>query len=89
METIQTLRDIYSFPGFRARAKLKPHPEDPEGRIVRLERRQKKQSALDAVGRSQAFETEELTSSETWMPGQPAYTLNSSTAVLPVRIAKP
>lgn len=89
METIKTLRDIYSFPGFRARARLKPHPKDPDGRIVRLERRQKKQSALDAVGRSQAFETEELTWSETWMPGQPAYTLNSSTVVLPARIAKP
>ena len=89
METIKTLRDIYSFPGFRARARLKPHPKDPEGRIVRLERRQKKQSALDVVGRYQAFETDELTWSETWMPVQPAYTLNSSTAVLPARIAKP
>ena len=89
METIKTLRDIYSFPGFRARAKLKPHPKDPDGRIVRLERRQKKQSAQDAVGRYQAFETEEPTWSETWMLGQPAYTLNSSTAGLPVRIAKP
>ena len=89
METIKTLRDIYNFPGFRARARLKPHPKDPEGRIVRLERRQKKQSALDAVGRSQAIETEELTWSETWMLWQPAYTLNLSTAVLPARIAKP
>ena len=89
METIKTLRDVYSFPGFRARATLKPHPKDPDGRIVRLERRQKKQSALDAVGRYQAFETDELTWSETWMPGQPAYTLNSSNAGLPVQIAKP
>ena len=89
METIKTLRDIYNFPGFRARARLKPHPKDPEGRIVRLERRQKKQSALDAVGRYQAFETDELTWPETWMPVQPTYTLNSSTAGLPVRIAKP
>ena len=89
METIKTLRDIYSFPGFRARARLKPHPKDPDGRIVRLERRQKKRFAQDAVGRSQAIETEELTWSETWMLGQPAYILNSSTAVLPARIAKP
>lgn len=89
METIQTLRDIYSYPGFRARARLKPHPKDPEGRIVRLERRQKKQSALDAVGRYQAIEIEELTWYETWMPGRTAYILNSSTAGLPVRIVKP
>jgi hypothetical protein len=89
METIKTLRDIYSFPGFRARARLKPHPKDPNGRIVRLERRQKKRFALDAVRRSQAFETDALTWFETWMPVQPAYTLNSSTAGLPARIAKP
>jgi hypothetical protein len=89
METIKTLRDIYSFPGFRARARLKPHPKDPDGRIVRLERRQKKQSALDVVRRYQAFETDELTWSETWMPVQPAYTLNSNTVGLPVRTVKP
>ena len=89
METIQTLQDIYSFPGFRARARLKPHPKDPQGRIVRLERRQKKQSALDVAGRYQGFEIEERTWFETLMPGQPAYTLNLSTAGLPVRTVKP
>ena len=89
METIKTLRDIYGFPGFRARARLKPHPKDPDGRIVRLERRQKKRFALYVVGQYQAFETDELTWSETWMPGQPEYILNSSTAGLPVQIAKP
>ncbi len=89
METIKTLRDIYSFPGFRALARLKPHPKDPEGRIVRLKRRQKKLSALYAVGWSQAFEIDEPMWSEIWMQGQPAYILNSSTAGLPARIAKP
>lgn len=89
METIRTLQDIYSFPGFRARARLKPHPKDPQGRIVRLERRQKKQSALDVAGRYQGFEIEERTRFETLMPEQPAYTLNSSTAGLPVRTVKP
>ena len=89
METIKTLRDIYSFPGFRARARLKPHPKDPDGGIVRLERRQKKRFALYVGGQYQAFETDELTWSETWMPGQPEYILNSSTAGLPVQIAKP
>ena len=42
MKTKKTLRDLYKFPGFRARATLKPHPEDTEGYIVTLERRQKK-----------------------------------------------
>ena len=65
METIKTLRDVYSFPGFRARATLKPHPKDPDGRIVRLERRQKKQSVLAVVRLYQAFETGVLTWYET------------------------
>jgi hypothetical protein len=41
MKTKNTFRDLYSFPGFRARATLKRHPEDHEGYIVILERRQK------------------------------------------------
>ena len=89
MKKIKTLHDVYSFPGFRARATLKPHPKDPEGRIVRLERRQKKQSAPFVVGRHQAFGTDELMWCAIWMPVQPAYTLNSSTAGLPARSVKP
>ena len=65
METIKTLRDVYSFPGFRGRGTLKPHPKDPDGRIVRLERRQKKQSVLAVVRLYQAFETGVLTWYET------------------------
>lgn len=41
MKTKTTLRDLYRFPGFRARATLKSHPEDPEECMVTLERRQK------------------------------------------------
>jgi len=41
MKTQKTFRDLYSFPGFRARADLKPHPGDSGGYIVTLERRQK------------------------------------------------
>ena len=89
METIKTLRDVYNFPGFRARATLKPHLKDLNGRILRLQRRQKKQSALAAVWRYQAFETDAIMWYETWMPGQPASTLNSNTAGLPVHSVKP
>jgi hypothetical protein len=89
MKTIKTFRDLYSFPGFRARATLKPHTKDTEGRIVRLERRQKKQSAQFAVGRYQAFGTGEPMWYATWMPEQPEYILNSSTAGLPARNVKP
>ena len=89
MKTIKTLRDVYSFPGFRARAMLKSHPQDPDGRIVRLVRYQKKQSAPVAAGQYQASVTDELTWFATWMPVQPAYTLNSSTAGLRARSVKP
>jgi len=89
METRKTLRDVYSFPGFRTRATLKPHPKDPNGSIVRLERRQKKRSALAVDRRYQVFGTDALTWSEIWMPVQPTYTLNSSIAGLPARVVTP
>ena len=89
MKTKNTLRDLYKFPGFRVRATLKSHPEDTEGCIVTLERRQKKQFVPAAVQRHQAIGIGELIWYETWMPEQPASILSSSIAGLPVRIAKP
>jgi hypothetical protein len=89
METRKTLRDIYSFPGFRARATLKPHPKDPDGRIVKLERRQKKRFALAVDMLYRAFGTDALTWSEILMPVQPIYTLNSNIAGLPARVVTP
>ena len=89
METIKTLKDIYSFPGFRARATLKPHQKDPKGRIVRLERRQKKRSVLVAAKPYQVFVTDEPTWSEILMPVQHGYALHSNTAGLPARSVKP
>jgi len=88
MRTKNTLRDLYRFPGFRARATLKPHPEDPEGCIVTLERRQKKRSVPAAVQRHQAIGIGGLTGCGTWMPEQPASILSLNTAGLPARIAK-
>ena len=89
MKTKNTLRDLYKFPGFRARATLKSHPEDPEGYIVTLERRQKKRSVPAAVQRHQTIGTVELIWCETWVPEQLASILNSSIAGLPARIVKP
>ena len=89
MRTKNTLRDLYRFPGFRSRATLKPHPEDPEGCIITLERRQKKRSVPAAVQRHQAIGTGELTGCGTWMLEQPGSILSSNTAGLIVRIAKP
>ena len=89
MKTKNTLRDLYKFPGFRARATLKSHPEDPEGCVVTLERRQKKRFVPAAVQQHQAIGTVERIWCETWMPDQPASILRSSIAGLPARIAKP
>lgn len=89
MKTKNTFRDLYTFPGFRARATLKPHPEDPEGCIVILERRQKKRSVPDAGQRHQAIGIGEGIGYEIWMPEPPASISSSSTAELPARIAKP
>lgn len=42
MEKITFLKDLYSFPGFRAQARIKLHPEHQGAMIVTLRRRQKK-----------------------------------------------
>ena len=89
MRTKTTFRDLYRFPGFRARATLRSNPEDPEGCIVPLERRQKKRSVPAAAQRRQAIGIGELMWCETWMPEQPASILRSSIAGLPARIVKP
>ena len=60
METKKTLRDVYSFSGFRARSTLTPHSEDPKGYIIRLERRQKKRSVPVAVKQYSALEIGEV-----------------------------
>lgn len=48
MENITSLKDLYSFPGFKAQARLKPHAEHPGAMIVTLQRRQKKRFAAAA-----------------------------------------
>ena len=89
MKTKNRLRDLYQFPGFRARATIKPHPEDSEGYIISLDRRQKKRSVPAAVRRHQPIGTVGLIECEPWMPEPPASILSSSIAGLPVRNAKP
>jgi hypothetical protein len=89
MKTRKSFRDLYSFPGFRARATLKPHPEDSGGYIVTLERRQKKRSVPDAARSYPVSEIDAHIGCETSMPDQPAFTLNLSTGGFPVRTVKP
>lgn len=89
METKKTLRDMYKTPGFRVRATLKPHPHDPEGYIIRLERRQKKRSVPDAVKQFQALEIGERTVSGISIPERLISTLSSSIAGSLAPDAKP
>jgi hypothetical protein len=89
MKTRKYFRDLYSFSGFRARATLRPHPEDSGGYIVTLERRQKKRSVPDAAKGYPVLEIDAHIGYETLMLEQPAFTLNSSTDGFPVRTVKP
>lgn len=83
------LKDFYSFPGFRTRASVRPHPRDLGGYIVRLERRQKKQSAPAVAEGCPVIGIAGLTWCEIWMPVLPASILSSPIGGLPARIAKP
>lgn len=89
MKTKKTFRDLYKFPGFRARATLKLHPEDQEGYIVTLERRQKKLFVPVVAQLHQGIVTGELILCETWMPEQPASILSLNIVGLPARTVKP
>ena len=89
MKTIKTLRDLYIFSGFRARSTLKSHSEDPNGYIITLERRQKKQFVHVVVKFHQTIGIEQRILSATLMLGQPASTLSSSIAGLPAGNATP
>jgi len=89
MKTRKYFRDLYSFPGFRARGTLRPHPEDSGGYIVTLERRQKKRSVRDAARSYPVLEIAAHIGYETLMLERPAFTLNSSTGGFPARVVRP
>jgi hypothetical protein len=76
MEKKKHLRDLYCYPGFRARATMKHHHEDSNGWIIALGRRQKKQSVQLAVQRHAVFGIEGYIRCATWMPEQRTSTLS-------------
>lgn len=45
MEETITFKDLYSFPGFRVKARLNPHPKHTGALVATLQRRQKKRCA--------------------------------------------
>ena len=89
MDTKLTLKDLYSFPGFRASARLESHPEDPGARVVTLHRRQKKVPALAAAGANRVIMTESFIAFGTWPAAARECILNSNTAGSTAAIAVP
>ncbi len=76
MENKKYIRDLYQFEGFRARATMKPHPEDSNGWIIALDRRQKKQFAQRARQRYSVIGIEGYIRCGIWMQGQRTSILN-------------
>ena len=48
MKKYNRLVDEYRYPGFRPLSRVLHHPDNPDGRIITLQRRQKKLSAARA-----------------------------------------
>ena len=89
MKKITHIKDLYSFLGFRAQARLKPHPEMQGAHIVTLKRRQKKRCVPVVVEACGDSEADALTGCETWTPAERRSIWNSNTDAWPVRIANP
>ena len=89
METKTTLKDLYSFPGFRALVRLKPRAEDPDARVIALRRRQKKAFVPVAVISKKVFMTGECIASEMSQAAARGCMLNSNTAGFFAKGARP
>ena len=63
MSDIQHLRDIYHFPGFVARARVKTKPGDASAIVITLVRRRKKRSVAAASASTSTTTTCVLASS--------------------------
>jgi len=80
MDAIEHIKDIYSQPGFRAAARVRPHPFDPYGLIVTLTRRKKKWFAVAAAMSCADSAAAERTRSGTWTARPDIYIWNLNTA---------
>jgi succinate dehydrogenase/fumarate reductase-like Fe-S protein len=81
MEKKQYIRDLYRFEGFRARATIKPHPEDSNGWVITLDRRQKKQFVQHAAQRYSVLGIADCIRCGTWMLAQRTFILSLNIAV--------
>lgn len=80
MDAIEHIKDIYSLPGFRAAARVRPYPFDPYGLIITLTRRQKKRFAAAAAMSCAGSATAERIRSGIWMALPDTYIWNLNTA---------
>ena len=81
MKTKTTFIQLYSFPGFKARARFKCGVlGDPQARVVSLVRCQKKMFVQSAAMLPEAFMIAESTACVIWTAETCAYSLNSNTA---------
>jgi hypothetical protein len=74
-----TLKDLYRFSGFRPLSRLKPHPHDPKGYVLKLQRRQKKQYVHAVAHQFMGFDRVAATKYGILILGVPTYTLSSHT----------
>jgi hypothetical protein len=88
MKTKTSFKQLYSFPGFRAKARFKCGVQgDPSARVVELVRRQKKASAPVADDRFGPSVIIVSTACGIYLPQVPAYTWTLNTAAFPARSA--
>jgi hypothetical protein len=89
MEKKTYIRDLYRFEGFRARATMKPHPDDSNGWIITLDRRQKKQLVQCAGQGQPVFGIEGYIRYGIWTPAQRTSILNLNIVGSTARTVKP
>jgi hypothetical protein len=89
MTTPETIKGLYSFPGFEALLRLRKVPEDPGARVITLRRRQKKIFAPVAGIPRAVFTTAKFIVSGIFPEPAFAYGLNSNTDGLNATGARP
>jgi hypothetical protein len=89
MEKKQYIRDLYRFEGFRARATMQPHPEDSNGWIITLDRRQKKQFVQRVAQRYSVLGIAGCIRCGTWMLAQRTSILSLNIAGLTAHGVEP
>ncbi|BBO19166.1 conserved hypothetical protein [Candidatus Brocadia pituitae] len=89
MKTCKTLAELYSHYGFRARSKLTGVYGDPYARVIKLERRQKKQFAQVVIQHQEHTTIVKINKHEIFPAVHIEYTLSLNTAGYSARDVMP